>query len=811
MLPCTLFCFMRTHLTIRRIFCFFLCFAGYKASAQYAISGRITDSKGIRLPYASAILQQLPDSSILHTTIADSAGNYYINSRKLNHAIITVAAAGYNTLAKPITDNAPGQKLDFILEKETIELKEVAVSIRKLLIERKVDRVVFNVENSIASIGSDALEALGKAPGVSISNNDDISLAGKNTVSVMIDDKLIQLSGEELAEMLRTIPSENISRIEILTTPPAKYDAAGNSGMINIVTKKSNKKGLNGAVGSNMMQNSLTSAIGFGSFNYRNDKLNIYGNTDFGDSYSKPVERHNAFYTGQQWDQVDNIDNLRNFHYSQLGADYNITPKAIIGILYIYAGSTPKMNEDINGKWINANNGIDSIIHTKAHTNDYGERNVVNLNYEWKIDSTGKKLSVDGDFFTRTGRTVRNFTTVDMLGDGSPTGFSSINKSTGKQVLYIGSAKADMELPLKFAKISFGGKYSLIHVLSDNAFEYMDINTYIIDPGKTNKFDYHENTEALYLSAQKKINKQWDAQAGLRGEYTQTEAASLTLATVNETRYFQLFPTGYIQYTKNEDNVFNLNYSRRIDRPNMSMINPFRRYMTPNSYDEGNPFLKPSFSSNLEMSYTLKSKLTFSAFAQHTQQISTQILEVDSMNKGYYFRYANIGNSFNYGITASANMQPAKWWESNIQFYGFHAHVSANYYNATVYNQYELAGFVIDNDNSFTLNERKTLLAECGFTYNSEMIENYNYHFPAFNLNAGFKAVFFKRNLIIGLSANDLFATETVKIRNLYNSALTNNYYDERNLHLSVSFKFGNKNIRSKRDRSGLPEESKRT
>ncbi len=777
--------------------------------AQQVVNGTITSAKGSPIPFAYAMLRQLPDSGIIRTTVADSEGNYRIEAPKQKQLLITIAATGYISVSKNIDPILPSQQIDISLAQDNT-LNEVTVSSKKPLIEHKIDRVIFNVENSITAIGGDALDAIGKAPGVHVNGTEGISLAGKSTVSLMIDDKLMELGGEELAEVLHSIPSENIARIEVITAPPAKYDAAGNSGMINIVTKKRKQQGLNGSVTGNLAQNSLTSARGAGAFNYRKDKLNIYGNTSFGDNYSKPIERQTAFYPDEQWNQVNHVDNLNNYHYSQLGADYDINPRSVIGILYTYAGSTPKMIEHINGTWAGAGNSIDSFVNTSAHDANFGERNVVNLNYVWKIDSTGKKLSTDGDFFTRTGRMVRDFTTNDLLTDGTPTGINSTDRSTGEQVLYIGSVKADMELPTPFAKISFGAKASWIHVVSDNVFQYLDTGAYITDPTKTNKFDYHENTQALYLSVQKKLSKQWDAQAGLRGEYTQTQANSITIAQVNNTQYFKLFPTAYLQYTPNENNVFNLNYNRRIDRPNMLQINPFRRYLTPSSYEEGNPFLQPSYTSNLEFSYTLKSNYTFTTYVQHTTQAASQILDVDTVNKGLYYRYANIGTSTNYGITASAVISPAKWWESNTQFYGFHAHVVANYYNTAVYTQYDQDGFVIENDNTFTLNKQKTLLAECGLMYVSTQIENYNYRFPAFNFNAGIKALFFKRNLIVGFNVNDIFATDVIKTRNLYNGSITNNYYDERGAQLSVTWKFGNKNIKSKRDRNSTLEESKR-
>ncbi len=791
---------------------FFFFAATHLVRAQHVITGEVVDKKGAGIGYAGFILLHLPDSSIIQTSVADSNGNYRIEAAKITNTLLSATSPGYISSFHELkieTDANP--IVNFTLDADAVELKTVSVSSRKPLIERKIDRTVFNVESSITAIGSDALEVIGKAPGVRVSGSDDITLAGKSTVSIMIDDKLIQLGGDELAEMLRSIPSDNISKIEVITTPPAKYDAAGNSGIINIVTRKTKKEGLNGNVNATYLQNTYGSLQPGMNFNYRKGKWNIYGNSNGGDNYSHPVERHTNYYTNQSWQQTDNIKNLYNYHRSQLGAEYNLTPNALISGLYTLGGSTPKRWDDVTGKWINANNEIDSIVITQAHTYDFGERHVGNLNYEWKIDSTGKKLNIDADFFTRAGCTVRDFTTIDMLGDGTLTGVNSDNKTTGKQVLYISSAKADMELPVRGAKVAFGAKASFIHVISDNVFQYLSNNVMITDTSRSNKFDYHENTQAIYASGQKKLNEKWDMQAGLRAEYTQTKALSVNTNQNNQRQYLKFFPTFYVQYTHNDDHVFNMNSSRRIERPNMLQINPFRRYTTPNSYDEGNPFLQPSFSSNFDVNYTLKSKYNFNVFTQHQEQIATQVLEVDTLTKGYRFRYANIGNSLNYGLTASATLQPTKWWECNIQLFAYHTSISANYYNTAIANKYSGNSFSAGSDNSFTLNSKKTILAEIGIEYTSKVIDNYDRQYPKANIDCGVKALLFAKKLVLGFNLNDIFATDVARVTNLYNGSTSNIYYDERSLHLNVTYKFGNKNVKSKREHNGgATEESKR-
>ncbi|MBS1687478.1 MAG: TonB-dependent receptor [Bacteroidetes bacterium] len=774
--------------------------------AQCRIQGKITDKSGKSIILSTAVLLNKTDSNIIATAEADSAGNYSISCAGLRDILLKATAPGYT--AQTIRVAETNTRFDFVLDENTKALASVTITAQKPLIEHKADRIIYNVESSVAADGSDAYDLLKKVPGVTVSK-DVIGIAGKSSVMVMINEKTVEIDGEELAAVLKSIGSDNISRIEVITTPPAKYDAEGNSGIINIITKKAIDDGLSGNITAGYRQNSMGAPFTEGAFNYKKGSWDVYGNGNIMNTNWKPVEQYTAFYPTERLEQKNNITNQFPWGRCQLGIDYKLNKNSTIGLLYTYGTSDPQSNELIKAAFYNKYNVIDSIVSTGAHTNESGRRNVLNLNYEWRIDSSGKKLNVAADYFTRKGRKTRDFTTTDNYGDGSATGIASIDRSIGTQVVDIESIKADMEWPTALANISFGGKASMVHNTSDNTFKYLEGSEYITDPGKTNQFDYKENTQALYLSA-KRTYKAWELQAGLRGEYTQTTGYSPTMGQSNVNNYFKLFPTVYIQYAASEDHSFRISYSKRIDRPDFWLLNPFRYYSTTNSYTEGNPFLQPSYNNNIELSYTLKSNYTFTLYTQIQDNVYTQVLQVDTINSGLYFRMANVGKSVNYGFTSNGRFEPTNWWESNVQLTAYYGTFSSAYYNELQASKYSKSSFSISVNNSIFLNENKTLLAEVNFVYQANQQSAFDMEYAAGNLDMGIKAMFFNKRLIVALETADILATDRTQLKNLYNQSLTNNYEDERELRFSLSYKFGKRHGTDEEREQKVSEEEKR-
>ena len=570
------------------------------------------------------------------------------------------------------------------------------------------------------------------------------------------------------------------------------------------------KNGLNGNLMANYTQRTRGGGGMNGSFNYRQGKINIYGNGNAYRSYIIPVENISTQYPGQQQDQRNTREELSVFNRINIGADYSLNDRSVIGIVYTLGSGGPEWDghEFITSKVYQLpGHALDSLLQTTANAQDRGLRNVLNLNYEWKIDTSGKKLNIDFDYFSRIGNKARDFTTTHFLPNNVPTGFSVTNRTSGTQVVEIKNAKVDIAWPTAFAVFSYGGKASFIHNTSGNNFEFLQVDHYINDSSKTNQFDYLENTQAVYFSAQKSLNK-WEAQVGLRAEYTQTTGYSPTINQTTRNDYFKLFPTAYIQYRFNEDHVVNINYSKRIDRPTFWTMNPFRSYSTSTSYEEGNPFLQPSFSNNVELGYTFKSKYSFTLFTQRITQLQTRISRIDSATNSFYFSQANAGNVVNYGFSANGTFKPFKWMESNVQFFGSYNSFTSSYYGDAIH--YSRGSYAVNLDNNITLNKSKTLLAAISYSYYSPQQSDFDIQQSASSFEVGIKALLLKKQLVIGINAEDIFRTHKFQVSNLYNGTVQDSYYDDRGLRFSINWKFGNTNVKAKRERIGGNEEQNR-
>jgi hypothetical protein len=742
------------------------------------------------------------DSAQLYAGITDSVGRFEGAVIAVAAQILEVSAYGYDARYFPIAAGESDVVRQAKLSATSRALGGITVSSRKPLLERKADRTVFNVESSVSATGSDALEMLKRTPGLRVSD-DGIAISGKSVVSVLINDKIVQMSGPELLEMIRAIPADNLARIEVITTPPAKYEAQGSAGLVNIVLKKQLKQGLNGQVTASYNQHFYNGGGLNGNFNYRREKLNVFGAANLFKGSSLDLGKIESPFPGQsqQQDQTSKVTHV--FNRAQIGADYQLNPKMILGFNYTLGqgGWKYRSDERTEASFVNTGTGgIDSLLQTNGHVKDRGLRNVGNINWEWKPDTSGKKLSVDLDYFTRTGRATQDFVTGGFFADGRPTGNGSDNINAGKQKIDIRSGRIDMEWPTSFAKLSFGGKASFIHNTSDYDFAVRKGSDYLNDPQRSNVYDYKENTQAVYVSAARQW-KSWDFQAGVRAENTQVRGYSVTLNQGYDNNYAKLFPTAFVQYKINDANSIGVNYSRRINRPEFWDLNPFRNYISANSYEQGNPYLQPSFTHNIELNYLLHDQFTFTAFASREAQLGTRFSTVDTLNQAIIFSKANIGNQESAGLSFSGTFKPWKWWECNVQLRGYYGAFSSSFYNASETIHYERIAWGGDITNNFVLNAKKTLLAELNGRYSSRQLSDFDVQHPIGSVNAGIKALFLKGQLIAGISMQDIFRTEFTVFENMYNGTYQWAYGDERNLHFGLTWKFGNRNVKASRER----------
>jgi hypothetical protein len=773
-----------------------------------SIKGYIKNIKGIPLEFATITFLKHQDSTFFETIITDSVGFY-------NSSIIE---NGYYNLKISFT-NYETQTADLFIRNDTIvnfqltprqqQLQEVIVTSKKPLIERKVDRIIFNVENSVTAIGSDALEALSKTPSVRVQNN-KISLIGKSGVNIMIDGKLSPLSGDDLANYLKSISADNIVRVEVIITPPAQYDAQGNNGLINIVLKGNQRLGYNGDIRMSYIQTTYATAIAGGDFNYNKNKFKFYSNLNLGDGSIAPIEQQTIFYSNQTWEQTDYRIDFQKYLSGTCGLDYDLSKHTSFGIIYNGGISYPDMNEHISIPIYNNTSGLDSSIKTNAYTDRSINRNAINIHLKQQIDTIGKQLLIDADYFSYKDNNQRTFNTTNYSENGLTIPNSYVQDlSNSNQNIDLYTLKVDLNLPFKKYTLALGGKLSFIKNLSDISFSESINNQYTIDSAQSNTFHYVENTQAFYSNISKTIKK-WDFQGGLRFELTQTKGYSVTNNQTNTNNYLKYFPTVFINYNMDDKNIFSLSYGKRINRPSYSWLNPFRWYTDPYAYSEGNPFLQPSYNNNIELSYTYNNFLTTGlSFSKETNKFD-QIVFVQNNSNIQINEPLNFITGYSYIWSNSVSFEKLKWLENNSQFSLYY--MQSNSSIPQTQQSVEGWGAYMSIDNQFIFNQKRTIICAVNFWYQFPAVDGVDKSSAYYNIDAGLKFLLKKGKIQIAVNTVDIFKTNKPVYYSLVNNIKQqyNNYYDTRQFKLSVRYSFGNAKIKKEDHQLGNQEERDR-
>ncbi|RZL62008.1 MAG: TonB-dependent receptor, partial [Pedobacter sp.] len=597
----------------------------------------------------------------------------------------------------------------------TNTLGGVTISKKKELVERKIDRLVFNIENTISAVGGDALTALKITPGVLV-RNESVTIVGKQSVRVLVDDKMLELSEGDLTNFLRSIPADNIKNIEVITTPPAKYDAAGGSGLINIRLKKAQTDAWSLSLGSSYLRRYDEGEAAITSnFMYSKNKLSLTSSLNYrngGETFY--YQDYNAFPT-ELWNTKQRFNRDYKRLNGVLGMQYLVTTNWNLGFQYIGNFNKTHSNRNtISSVYEHNMNAPFNDITSFTTADQKPNFNSINLFNEFKLDTTGKKIILNLDYFKYANNDTRPYEGTSVV--KTPYAiqyFKGINDNSQSTDNYAG--KVDVELPTKFANWSTGAKISFSNTTNDiAAFNSGLVNSPIANmPQTTHKFDYHENVQAAYLSGHKKFKNNLEAQIGLRMEATQTKSYDGNLNQSLNTNYTKLFPTVNLAYTPNGNSTYRLSYGRRIARPNFAELNPNVTYVTPFLTVEGNQVLRPYFIDNFEFIYSyrkLESKLYYSIENDVFNQIGLPDLNTNQIR----LIYKNIFNLKRYGFSETYTFDKIKWWNSNNLF-------NINYTTAQTIDLSAIAvdGFTsfVTSNNDFNLNKDKTLLFNLGFEY----------------------------------------------------------------------------------------------
>jgi len=776
---------------------FSLCSAVYAQEAT--LEGTVVDEQHIPLDLATVNLLQAKGSTVLKTAFPDGKGQYTFANVARGEYLVAAALVGYADAVSPviqITTAAGSRNVGTLVLKNTnTVLDEVSVAApQRPLVERKPDMLVVNVENSTLAAGNTAMDILERSPGVTVDKDDNISLMGKQGVTVMIDGKQTYLSAEQLANFLRNTDGNTIKSIELITNPSSKYDASGTAGMINIVLKKNRLAGTNGTF-------TLGAGYGFGhkantsvNLNHKVGDVNVFGTYSYmnnrgGNEFDifRSIVQENG---NTDFQQYTNFNRRNRSHNYRAGIDYNTSDRNVLGVLlsgYASGNDNDNSSNTLIGRTLTV---PDSTLATSSIFDGSYTSFALNVNNQFTIDTNGRKLVADVDLSRFSNHNRANYNNTFYLPSGVIKDEPLLSRSDMPTIIDIRVAKLDYTHPMgKKNKVEAGLKYSNVSSDNDMRFENQQNGSWQNDVGRTNHFLYEEQVAAAYMNYSTQLGK-WGLQMGLRGEYTVSDGNSITLSNRVKRDYLDLFPSVFINYNISDDHQTGISYSKRINRPNYGNLNPFEYFLDQYTFEQGNPYLRPEYTHAFDASYTLKQKYHLSVGYNRTNDVIAESMNQDTVTKRTWVTRDNLAMQEVWYANLNLPIKVAKYWNTNTNlnaFYmGFEGPLNGDYLKQ--------GQFAWQLRSNHTFNILSTLTAEASVNYQSSLIYSV-YHIGAqWSVDAGLNKSFYDKKANLKLSVSDIFNTRIQDVRTRYNNMNTviNQKNETRVVRLTFTYSFGN-------------------
>jgi outer membrane cobalamin receptor len=798
--------------------------AAFSQSSQIVV-GKVLDKEGKGIASASVSLLKAADSSLLKLAITDQAGKYSYESIKEGKYLVAASSVGYSkTYSKMFLVGQHDTIGPVITLFETSQgLGNITVAAQRPFIETKLDKTVVNVDASPTSAGSTALDILEKSPGIMVNSDGAISLRGKQGVIVLMDGKQTFLSPNDLANLLKNMPASALEQIEIMTNPSSKYDASGNSGIINIKTKKGKNAGLNGSImvgatssiyrlrGKTYFLPKSQNSI---NFNYKKNKINFFGS--YNPNFFRGRNTMNfetRFLDGNRnitgYNTTETIFKFgNNNHTLKLGLDWYADKKNVFGIVasgFTFMGHpTPVTVADLT----DVNHVLESRLVSNT-TNDIQFQNAsLNLNWKHNFDTAGRELTADFDYVVY-GNTSNMMLTTEFYNSGlQQTGISYLKGHLPSNI-DIYTFKSDYTHPIKDGKLEAGIKLS--YVKNDNLVDYEKLvgGKWETDPIRSNHFIYDENINAAYLNYNKQIKK-WTLQAGLRVENTIAHGNQLITNQKFKRDSTNLFPTAFASYSLNKKNILTLSYGRRITRPNYQDLNPFTYFLDTLSYRQGNIYLKPQFTHNIELTHSFLGKYITTLNYNTTNDVISQVIKPEPNSKIRYLTPDNVAKFNNIGLSVTTPIAFAKWWNTNVFTNVFNNHYKGVYDNVKIDMSY--TSFMVNITNNFTIKQGFT--AELSGFYRHKNINSLSLMEPIYQMTVGAQKQILKNKGTIRLNIRDPFAWQKFEGLNKY-GLIDGEFHvrpDIRQVTATFTWRFGNngQNSSPRRRNSSSQDEQNR-
>ncbi|HAF33843.1 MAG TPA: TonB-dependent receptor, partial [Sphingobacterium sp.] len=690
------------------------------------------------------------------------------------------------------------------------KLQEVAVEGKRPMVESKPGKLVLNVENSPLAAGNNALDIVQRAPGVSLDNNNNLQLMGQSGVSVTIDGRQTYMSGEQLVNFLKSTDGNQIKSVEVITTRAAKDDAEGAVGTINIVLKKNRMEGFNGTFNMTAGRGEKFRGNSSLSLNYKKNNTTVFGSYAYSDekSHRKLLLDRVIQNKGEKtyFKQRSILDEKEQNHSYRFGVEQRTSARNTLTVQFNGSNNIEYNDNDSKTNVGKSFTTLDSLLISTSQFKELFDRYSANLNNEFRIDSNGRKLTLDLDWskFKSSKRVGYN----NQYFDGQMNAITpeEIQRSRMPIGIDIYVAKLDYEQPLsKVSKLEMGAKYS--NVTSDNDLTFEDFlnNSWINNEKRTNHFVYKEQIAAGYIDYNNTIGK-WGLKVGARGEYTFSDGNSLTLNKQVKRNYFKLFPNANLTYTLHENHILSLGYARKITRPNYRQLNPFDYFIDKLTFERGNPYLNPQFSNEFTLNYTLMQRYNVTLGINDVRDAIVESMGQDSVLKQTWVIRENLGKNLTAYLNLNIPVTVSKIWSMNNNITGIHFNFDG------MVSGYPLkrTSFLLQATSMHNLKLAKSLSANVNLRYFSPF--NYNvYDMKArWDMEVGATKTFKDQRSSLKLAVSDLFNTGNQNLKTNFGDfdSSIRQYQDRRVVRLTYSYKFGNlKNNYRKKDTSNEEKE----
>tara|TARA_R110002020_G_scaffold122487_8_gene278101 strand:+ start:71579 stop:73990 length:2412 start_codon:yes stop_codon:yes gene_type:complete len=753
------------------IFMIVLCFFRSEIFGQtYPVSGKVKDAANQAVPFANVFLLQVADSVVVTGTSADENGFFRLEGVVPDTYFLQASYIGQSSELVAVDVRGPVAIGTIMMGDHYTELEEVEVTGRNPTIERQADRLVFMVENTVASHGN-SWDLLKKTPGV-VMVGDKLQI--RNQVpTIYLNNRKVQLSSAEIKNLLEGFSGGNIKSVEVIMDPPSSYEAESGP-ILNINTSKNLSPGYKGSVNGEYTQAVYPKySLGTGHF-YKTERFNLFAG--YSVSPRKEIRETDSY--------INFIDGGQNV-FARWETDYARTTRSVAQnanmILDYTIDSRNSMNLTSNlaispnktfsnrtfTDMRNAQDLRDSTLISLSDVENDQTNLAVDLSYDHRFKKEGTSLSlsvhytsfeedqlqgVSSDYFDPSGSFIRNY------------GFYT----DSQQRIEIVTGQADYNTGFGKVSMEAGGKYSAINSVSGIGFYDQDGTARTYNPGFSDDFDYDETVFAAYLALTGNWDK-WSVKGGLRGEQTNVEGKSLSIVEPVLQDYFELFPTFYTLYTPSDGHSFSFSYTRKLTRPRYSDLNPFRYFLTENDFNVGNPGLAPNFSHNFNLNYTLRESYFLDVYYRDNGAYISTLSFQDNGAQTLRQIKQNVLESTSYGLDLTYSKSITSQWFLYAYSSLFHEEetfLAVESGNVPATN--EVDGLYLSLANYLTLSKDGTFTGELGLTYMSRFLEGSYQLGETTNLTVGLRKTVWKERASLSIAVEDILDRANGRMRSKY-------------------------------------------